>query len=141
MMDIITRFWEKVEASPADCWNWTASKNHKGYGRFWDGTRKVRAYRFLWEQINGVIPEGLELDHLCRNPSCVNPQHLEIVTRRENVMRGRLPEIMRQRQLIKTHCPRGHPYDNKNTHINPATGARECRACRALAKRVKRGNR
>ncbi len=141
--DKITRFWEKVEASPDDCWNWTASKGFFGHGSFWDGTRSVRAHRFSWEQVNGVIPEGFELDHLCKNPPCVNPQHLEVVTRSENIMRGRAPEINRQRQLSKTHCPHGHAYDRENTYIRPDNGVRLCRACRAVAekRRDRRGRR
>ncbi len=134
-MDIISRFWKKVEASPVDCWNWTAWKNQKDYGRFWDGTRSVMAHRFLWEQMNGVIPEGFELDHLCRNPACVNPQHLEVVTRSENILRGRAPELNRQRQLSKTHCPRGHAYDKENTYIRPDNRGRECRACHVVARK------
>ena len=140
MGNVMERFWDKVEFSDSTCWEWTASQN-RGYGQFWNGERKVKAHRFLFERCIAVVPAGYELDHLCRNRGCVNPYHLEIVTHSENTLRGRLPEIMRQRQLIKTHCPRRHPYDNENTHINPATGARECRACRALAKRRIRGNR
>ncbi|KKM73271.1 hypothetical protein LCGC14_1412210 [marine sediment metagenome] len=133
--DKILRFWEKVETSPDDCWVWTGAKYPGGYGCFWDGKKSVLSHRFYWEQINGVIPKGLELDHLCRNPACVNPQHIEAVTHRENVLRGRSPEIMRQHQLSKTHCLRGHPYDDENTHIRPANGERVCRACQALAKK------
>ena len=127
------RFWSKVGKDPSGCWNWMASKNEKDYGRFWDGTRVVMAHRFLWEQINGVIPEGFELDHLCRNTACVNPQHLEVVTRRENIMRGRLPELARQLQLSKTHCPRGHAFDDANTYRRNDKAGRECRACRDAA--------
>ncbi len=134
MMDIISRFWEKVEASPGDCWNWTGAKSHD-YGCFWEGTRVVGAHRFLWEQVNGAVPEGLELDHLCRNPACVNPQHLEVVTRRENILRGMLPEINKQHQLSKTYCPRGHAYDNENTYIIPSNGSRVCRVCKAATRK------
>ncbi|WP_249139118.1 DNA (cytosine-5-)-methyltransferase [Actibacterium sp. MT2.3-13A] len=83
------RFWSKVEKTES-CWDWTAALNEKGYGIFWsnDQDRSVRAHRFAYEQIDGEIPDGLELDHLCRNRKCVNPAHLEPVTGKENTRRG-----------------------------------------------------
>ena len=134
-MDMTMRFWSKVEKDPGGCWNWTASKYRNGYGSFWDGTRGVKAHRFSWEQINGVVHEGFELDHLCRNKECVNPQHLEAVTHRENIMRGDGPELLRQYYLSRTHCPLGHPYDNENTYIKPSNGGRQCRVCREISRK------
>ena len=87
------RFWPKVNLL-GDCWLWLAYVNHGGYGRFrvgsmTDGTRRtVNAHRWAYEHLVGPIPEGLDLDHLCRVPGCVNPEHLEPVTHRENVARG-----------------------------------------------------
>lgn len=71
------------------CWEWRAAKAGGGYGRFApDGRRQVQAHRFAYEIVCGAIPDGLDLDHLCRNRGCVNPAHLEPVTRQENVRRG-----------------------------------------------------
>ena len=129
----IERFWEKVKVRDSTCWEWTAAK-YIGYGRFWNQGRMVLAHRFSYQLFGGVIPEWLEIDHLCRNRKCVNPSHLEVVTRRENVKRGLSPEVQRQRQLSKTHCPQGHPYDEVNTYIRPDNG-RDCRTCNRQRKK------
>ena len=109
---IMERFWEKVQVNPGACWLWTGSKDPGyGYGRFGVGYRKERtlktvlAHRYLYEAMVGKVPDGLELDHLCRNPSCVNPSHLQPISKSENSLRGD------NRNRRKTHCPRGHPYD------------------------------
>lgn len=121
------RFWSKVDRRGDDeCWEWTASRNHFGYGKFSKGNSWVRAHRFSWELANGPIPDGLVIDHLCRNTACVNPAHLEPVTHRENVLRGCGPVA---RAARATHCPQGHPYDEENTYRRPVTGHRSCRAC------------
>mgnify|MGYP001608992284 FL=1 len=74
--------------SVSDCWNWVMGKTRNGYGRRWVNGKHAMAHRIIYEQLKGPIPEGLSLDHLCRNPSCVNPNHLESVTHTENVRRG-----------------------------------------------------
>lgn len=79
------RFWSKVNKT---CWLWTASKKSNGYGEYWDKGKLHRAHKFLWEKLNGPVPTGLQLDHLCRVRSCVNPKHLEAVTSRVNLLRG-----------------------------------------------------
>ena len=123
------RFWAKVKAIPSGCWEWQASLNGKdGYGLFWNGQRTQVAHRFLYESLNGVIPIGFELDHLCRNKRCVNPIHLEVVTRSQNTARGIGPSLAKENQLAKTHCPRGHEYTAENTYVNPE-GRRYCRIC------------
>lgn len=91
------------------------------------------AHRVAYEEIMGPVPEGLELDHLCRTRSCVNPSHLEPVTHRENMNRG---DVATRR---KTHCPKGHPYDEENTGIY--NGYRNCRACARLRYTPKVGRR
>lgn len=114
------RFWAKVEKSEG-CWTWAASCYSNGYGRFDYGL----AHRIAYELVVGEIPEGLDLDHLCRNRRCVNPAHLEPVTRRENLMRGRTLVAAKAGQ---THCKHGHEFTEENTHIRP-NGTRSCREC------------
>lgn len=121
------RFWMKVEKT-ASCWNWTAATSG-GYGRFADrGRRHVQAHRWAYENTKGPIPPGLQIDHLCRNRLCVNPDHLEVVTGHENHLR---------RAATITHCPRNHPYNETNTRVN-AKGARECRECERLRSQRRR---
>lgn len=120
------RFEPKVEKNyRSGCWNWTARKTPDGYGQMKIGGRAGRpeyAHRLAYEHWVGPIPEGKHLDHLCRNPSCVNPSHLEPVTNRENIRRG-------LRGVLTTHCPHGHAYDEANTGYSRGTGWRYCRAC------------
>lgn len=123
------RFMAKVDRS-GECWLWTGFVMKKeGYGRFGVEGRKVAlAHRWSYEHFVGPIPEGLELDHLCRVRRCVRPDHLEPVTHRENTLRGLAPIVLGTRQRAVTHCPKGHPYDGANT-IYRKTGARRCREC------------
>lgn len=83
-----------------------------GYGQFMHNYKNNRAHRISYEIHIGKIPETLVLDHLCRNPNCVNPHHLEAVTQGENTTRG---NSISNINIIKTHCPRGHPYSKENT--------------------------
>jgi hypothetical protein len=115
------RFWERVDAE-GDCWIWTGRINADGYGQFDDsGTRS--AHRWAYEYLVGEVPDGLQLDHLCRVRDCVNPDHLEPVTPAENSRRGVAGALNR----VKTACPQGHPYDDANTAIR--RGKRNCREC------------
>jgi len=132
-MEANIRFWRNVNKIPNGCWEWLASRSGNGYGGFYLSGRKVKAHRFAYETLIGIIPEGLEIDHLCRNRKCVNPSHMELVTRSENIRRGLLPEIGRQYQQSKTCCPKGHPYDDKNTYLRRDRPGRECRICRGQA--------
>ena len=117
-------FWAKVDAS-GDCWIWTGRKNDKGYGiLFWEGATRL-AHRVAYELLAGPITEGLEPDHLCRVRSCVNPDHLELVTHRENCRRG---VGFAGSHARATHCPQGHPYDMANT-MSLKNGWRDCREC------------
>lgn len=122
------RFQAKYEILENGCWQWLDALNSSGYGTFSVDCHKVTAHRYSWERVNGLIPEGLVIDHLCRNRGCVNPDHLEIVTQKENCLRGDPEEILGSHLRNKTHCPQGHPYEGDNLHINKA-GGRVCRAC------------
>jgi hypothetical protein len=118
------RFWRRVQGGDyTECWTWTGGLN-AGYGKFQiggKGSRQIAAHRYAYELLRAEIPEGLVLDHLCRNPACVNPWHLEPVPQAINVARGLSAK--------RSHCPKGHPYDEVNTYITPP-GVRDCRACR-----------
>lgn len=123
------RFWKHVSKT-ATCWLWTGSLDAKGYGRIRpDGSRRFkRAHRIAYEFLKGPIPEELELDHLCRNHRCVNPDHLEPVTHRENTLRGNAPGCVTRRTGV---CKRGHSISGTNVYTHK--GKKSCRACRNLA--------
>lgn len=123
---------DKVEKIEGGCWQWTHPLERNGYARLWVNRKNVGAHRFSYEYHVGPIPEGLEIDHLCRNKACVNPEHLEPVTTQENVRRmvaHRTPY-----QHLRDSCPNDHPYDEENT-IHTATG-RQCKTCKADANRA-----
>lgn len=116
-------YWGNV-AQLGDCWVWFGPLDRQGYGKA-GGTS---AHRISYELMVASIPEGLELDHLCRRPACINPYHLDPVTRAVN---------MRRRVAAKTHCVRGHEFSPKNTRIQ-WDGSRRCRTCsNAAANRSK----
>lgn len=114
------------------CWVWQGGDDHgKGYGRIHRYGRTMPAHRYFYELAKGPIPDGLELDHLCRNVKCVNPDHLEPVTPRENVRRGTTPAA---RNMVATHCVHGHPLAGANLYI-ARDGHRQCRACQRRSSR------
>jgi len=135
-MDVESRFFDRVDRS-GECWVWTGQQNELGYGRFHANGRKVKAHRWSYEHLVGPIPEGLVLDHLCRNPSCVNPEHLEPVTQAENNRRG---ESLTAKQARQTHCKRGHEFTPENTYVT-TRGERTCRVCRRSQNKVYREKR
>lgn len=120
-----------------DCLVWTGTKSNYGYGRFSAlGRHQVQAHNFMWLSIcRFEIPEGMELDHLCRNRSCVNPAHLEPVTHLENMRRGVIQERYKEWVATITHCPKGHEYTESNTYRGPS-GKRACRECSRAAHRA-----
>ena len=125
----LDRFWSKVKKTDY-CGKWTASKDSRGYGRFRFNKKMIKAYRFSYELFNKPIQKDLQIDHLCRNTSCVNPDHLEVVTQKENMKRG----IAWDYQRNKTCCPKGHEYSKENTYLSP-NGKRNCIECRKMAKK------
>jgi hypothetical protein len=134
MKTLSERFEEKFTPEPnCGCWLWvgatspSASGKHP-YGIFTKDGKLRMAHRVSYEMAIGLIPDGLQLDHLCRMTLCVNPAHLEPVTPKENIRRGRTAEAARNTQLSKTHCPHGHEYSGDNLYIKP-NGRRECRQC------------
>lgn len=127
------RFFAKVDKT-GDCWLWTGCLTHGGYGQLTSENRKWSAHRFAYSLLVGPIPEGLDLDHLCRVRNCVNPAHLEPVTRAENLHRGFGTGF--QVNASKTHCAQGHPYDEANTIYSKR--GRICRTCRNRWRRERR---
>lgn len=120
------RFWPKVDTSAGldACWPWTASTTYKGYGQFYVDGRMKKAHRIAYEIQVGPIPDGLHIDHLCRNRACQNAKHMEPVTPDENAHRSIHPR--------PTHCPSGHPYSGENVGFTQTRDGREmiCRACK-----------
>ena len=137
MTTVEERFWAKVDKTDG-CWLWTGAKTKAGYGNvMWQGRNWV-AHRVSYSLLVGPVPEGLDLDHTCHNGDqscagglgcphrcCVNPAHLEPVTRSVNLIRGK---TLIAEQVAKTHCPQGHPYDAANTYVTKR-GSRQCRIC------------
>lgn len=133
-IDRLMKFARKV-ARTATCWRWIGNLHpDNGYPRFWLGRHDdYLAHRLAYEWSGGTIPAGLTIDHLCRNRWCVNPDHLEPVTRGENNLRGGSPWAENAR---KTHCHRGHEFTAENTYTHK--GMRHCRECARLMKRQAR---
>jgi len=135
---VVERFWAKVNKT-ALCWEWTGKPTSHGYGRFSIPGHHVGAHEFSWWLAHGLVPQGWDVDHLCRNTICVRPSHLEAVPHQENNLRGICGEVNRRRQLAITHCPQGHAYDEANTSWKKTKSgmSRRCKACaRDYARRV-----
>jgi hypothetical protein len=127
---MIDRIMARIQRTAAGCWEWTGAKS-AGYGVIGRGRRSdgtMQTHRAIWEWLCGPVPSDMQLDHLCRNRACCNPNHLEVVTQRENILRGDGTSAKHARQ---THCVHGHLFDETNTYID-RHGRRTCRTCRRL---------
>lgn len=113
-----------------ECIEWVGRRSEKGYGRIRFHGRDIAAHRIAYEAAIGPIPAGLQIDHLCRNPRCVNPLHLEPVTAKENVRRS---ESLAAKNAVKSHCKHGHAFTPEN--IIRKRGYRHCRICQRAATR------
>ena len=126
-MTVLDRILARVDVG--DCWLWTGPLTPNGYAQIQAHERRLSVHRAIWQELVGPIPDGMEIDHLCKVRHCCNPDHLEPVTRHENIRRSAVGANNRG----KTHCPAGHPYDDTNTLRR--RGKRECRACDRARKR------
>lgn len=141
--DPAERVTSYIDMTADGCWIWTGARSTGNYGRIFFGGRVLQAHRVVYQLHRGPIPEGLELDHICHTADtscpggescphrpCVNPDHLQPVTGRENKVRGRSPAA---KYAANTHCPQGHPFSPENTYI--WRSSRICRTCRVAAQR------
>lgn len=126
------RFFDKINVQPNDCWLWTSDKMYKGYGRFSYQGKAWFAHRWALKFIGGQeLNPALVIDHVCGVRHCVNPDHLEQVTNKENTARSSLTPATINR--LKTACLRGHTFNKENTILTKA--GRGCRTCQKVAMR------
>ena len=118
------------------CWEWIGARDNRGYGNVKVQGRARKAHRVVYERLRGPIGPEVECDHACRVPWCVNPDHVELVPRVENVRRGAARWVPGARQRAKRRCPHGHRYTKANTYVQPSTGGRACRTCARERKRL-----
>ena len=123
-----------IDVPESGCWVWMSTLTPGGYGIVGYKGKTTGAHRVAYELKCGSIPDKLDLDHLCRVRCCINPDHLEPVTRSENLKRGETGNNLVAAALSVTHCPKGHEYTKENTFLRKdRPGHRGCRACRRHA--------
>jgi len=125
-MENTRKFYSKINFK--NCWDWLDSKGSSGYGRFYIGGDFYLAHRYSYILFKGDIPDGLVIDHLCKNKICVNPNHLEVVTSGENTRRGEAGKARGEQFKSRRSCPQSHNYTEENTIIRK-NGGRSCREC------------
>lgn len=126
------RVKRNIKIDVKGCWVWQRTISKNGYGGAWlkTGYRQginTSAHRVSYLAFKGEIPARYQIDHLCKVRSCVNPEHLEAVTPRENVMRS---DAKFKEQMRRTHCPQGHEYTVENTYYRPSRAGGVCRNCK-----------
>lgn len=126
MSDTLDRLMAGRHIDPSGCWLWAKGLSTEGYGRIPIERRATYVHRAAYELLVGPIPEGHQIDHLCRVRRCFNPEHLEAVTQTENIRRGNSPNAIVAREDV---CQRGHELTPDNIYIKPNDGRRQCRAC------------
>lgn len=126
----VERLRRRYVTEQNECWVWTGGIAKNGYSKVRINNRYQSGHRAFYEHYKGPIPGGLQIDHLCRNKRCVNPDHLEAVTARVNTRRS---DNLTARKARQTHCIRGHPLSGDNLYVTPKDGRRQCRICRGYA--------
>lgn len=122
---LIRRLYSRLIIDPSGCLLWQGNLDRYGYGKIWVSGRQVQVFRVTYALFVASIPDGFEVDHLCRVRNCASPAHLEAVTGKENNLRGNSFAAINAR---KTKCDNGHAYAPENTYLNPS-GSRDCRMC------------
>lgn len=136
----VGRLRSRLRANPATgCLEWTGCKNRKGYGNIRIGGQTYLTHRVAWAAHCGQIPDGMHLDHVCKNPACCNPQHLRVVTPRQNALEN--SDSVSAHYVKRTHCKNGHEFTPENTHwIGPLRSKRRCRKCNAESEMRRRSS-
>lgn len=124
-MTLRDRLLAKIIVQPDGCWVWRGAAQPTGYGQLWNGKRPEQAHRLSYKMFCGPVPDGVEVDHVCRVRDCVNPKHLRLLPHRDNVLAGNTGPA---RNAAKTHCDYGHELSGRNLRF-AVNGSRQCRAC------------
>jgi len=124
----VNRIYDKLLKKKSGCWQYIGKLDKNGYGRVRDNYTRKLIHRAMYEHLIGRIPDKMVIDHLCRNRGCVNPSHMEVVTQRENILRGYGVTARNSRKL---NCKRGHGLNGENLYMT-TKGSRQCIKCRNI---------